>query len=138
MRHSPISFETVSVAFAAGTFHGAAAPDLNHPEFSSMQIKKLSREARTIPQFKRLADFYESRRRMYVRMAAEQLHSWANRNGGEKSRVDSTRNLYEHYLRQAAKSAAVCARYNRLVEAGLSISRSLGNESSPWPVEVAG
>lgn len=119
MSRSPLSFETVSVAFAAGTIHGAAAPDLEHPEFSSARIKKLSREARTIPQYKTLADFYETRRRMYVRKAAEQMHSLPKRKDALSVCADSGRNLYEHYLRQAAKSAASCARYNRLVNSAV-------------------
>jgi hypothetical protein len=120
MIRRPLSFETVSVAFVAGTIHSAVAPNLDHPEFSSARIRKLSREARTVSQFKTLADFYETRRRMYVRKAAEQMHSLSKRNGAAKASDDPGRNLYEFYLRQAAKSAAICGRYNRLVDSTVS------------------
>lgn len=120
MIRRPLSFETVSVAFVSGTIHSAVAPSLDHPEFSSARIRKLSREARTVSQFKTLADFYETRRRMYVRKAAEQMNSLSKRNGAAKVSDDPGRNLYEFYLRQAAKSAAVCGRYNRLVDSTVS------------------
>jgi hypothetical protein len=119
MRRSPLSFETVSIAFAPGTLHSAVIPNLDHPEFSSVRVIKMAREARTVPQYKILANFYEARRRMYIGKAAEQMRVWTIRSAGATgasgpSLNDSARNLYEYYLRQAAKSAVMCARYTRL------------------------
>ena len=79
MVRRPLSFETVSVAVVAGTIHSSVALDLDHPQFGSARIRRLSREARTASQCKTLANFYETRRRMYVRKAAEQMHSLSKR-----------------------------------------------------------
>ena len=95
MVRRPLSFETVAVAFVAGTIHSAVALDLDHPQFGSARIRRLSREARTASQCKTLANFYETRRRMYVRKAAEQMHSLSKRNGAARASDDRGRNLYE-------------------------------------------
>ena len=121
MRRSILTFEIVALAFSAGTSYASPAPAPDRPQFTSSQIRQMTRDAKTPEQFTELADFYQTRRRMYVRLASEEMAEWTRRNTiltplSEKwpTPSDSARNLYEYYLHQAAKSAALANRYSRL------------------------
>jgi hypothetical protein len=87
----------------------------------------MAREAQTPQQYAALADYYQARRRMYVRMASAEMAEWSRRSAmttplSEKwpRPADSARNLYEYYLHQAAKSASTAARYSRLADQAMA------------------
>jgi len=124
MKSRVLAIEVVLLAFTAGSFHTPVYAQSAVPHYSSSQIRRMVRTARTAQQYGTLADYYEVQRRMYVRKAAEEMHLWADRSEmmtplSEKwpRPVDSARNLYEYYLYKAARSAALCARYNKLADA---------------------
>lgn len=122
MRPNLLAFEIVALAFAATpAYTRAVAQDL--PQYSPAQVRQMAREARTAQQYGELADYYQMRRRMFVRKAAEEMDEWARRNAvitplSEKwpRPVDSARNLHDYYVYQAAKSAAASARYSKLAD----------------------
>lgn len=119
MKRGFLAFEVVALAFAAGPAYAHVEHPEQPREFTPAQVRDMARAASTPEQFSDLADFYQARRRMFVRKAAEAMDLWAQRNAvitplSEKwpRPVDSARNLYEYYLHQAAKSAATAARYS--------------------------
>jgi hypothetical protein len=82
------------------------------------------REAHTIEQYTVLADYYATQQRVYKRKAAEEMHLWALRSEMvnplyEKwpRPVDSSRNRYEYFEYEVSRSAAQCAKFNRLADA---------------------
>lgn len=121
MRRGVLAFEIVALAFAAGPGYAQTARAEEPPQYTAAQIRDMARAAHTPDQYSELADYYQARRRMFVRQASEEMDLWAQRNAvitplSEKwpRPVDSARNLYDSYLYQAAKSAARAARYSDL------------------------
>jgi hypothetical protein len=116
----PIVFLAMS-----GTIGSAAATaSADKPEYTSAQIRKMIREAHTVQQYTVLADYYQTRQRMYQRKAAEEMHLWSERNAVispvmEKwpRPVDSARNLHDYYEHMADDSAAKVAHFNHLADA---------------------
>ncbi|MFZ0394621.1 MAG: hypothetical protein WCF17_02135 [Terracidiphilus sp.] len=118
MRRGLLAFEVVALAFAIGPGYAQVARAEEIPQYSAAEIRNMARAAQTPEQYTQLADYYQARRRMYVRKAAEEMDLVIQRNAvftslSEKwpRPVDSARNLYDYYLYQAAKSAATAARY---------------------------
>jgi hypothetical protein len=102
----------------------AAATPGDRPEYTTAEIRQMAQDARTVQQFAVLADYYQTRRRMYQHKAAREMDLWAERNTvmtplSEKwpRPVDAARNLYEYYLQMADESASLVERYNRLADA---------------------
>ena len=121
MRRGLLAFEVVALAFAAGPAYAHVAHAEEPPDLTPAQVRDMARSAQTPDQYGQLADFYQARRRMYVRKASEAMDLWARRNAvitplSEKwpRPVDSARDLYYYYLYQAAKSAATAQRYSDL------------------------
>jgi hypothetical protein len=121
MRRGLLAFEVVALAFAAGPGYAQMAHAEEPPDLTPAQIRDMARSAHTPEQYTQLADYYQARRRMYVKKASETMDLWARRNAvitplGEKwpRPVDSARDLYDYYLHQAAKSAATAQRYSNL------------------------
>jgi hypothetical protein len=115
----PIVFLAISATAASAV---ATAP-ADKPEYTSAQIRKMIREAHTVQQYTVLADYYQTRRRMYQRKAAEEMHLWAERNAiispvSEKwpRPVDSARNLHDYFENMADDSAAKVAHFNQLAD----------------------
>jgi hypothetical protein len=115
---------TLTFTLSIGLSSAAATAPGDRPEYSTAEIRQLARDAHTVQQFSALADYYQTRRRMYQRMAAHEMHLWAERNAvmtplSEKwpRPVDAARNLYEYYLQMADESASLVERYNKLADA---------------------
>ena len=75
-----LAFAVLIVSLAAAVDSAAAVTPTDKPEYTNAQIHKLAREARTVQQFTVLADYYQTRRRMYQHRAAEEMHLLAERN----------------------------------------------------------
>jgi len=123
MRNNILAFEVVALAFAAGPTYALTAPENQKLEYSSVQVREKIRDARTPQQYSELADFYQTRRRTFVRKASEEASEWARRKSGISpiseewpAPTDEARNLYGYFLRQAAKAASNAARYSRLAD----------------------
>lgn len=123
MKRGWLTFEVVALAFASGPLYAQVASADMPADYTPAQIRALARVAHTPEQYTQLADYYQQRRRSFVRKASEEMDLWATRNTViaplmEKwpRPVDSARNLYGYYLHQAAKSAATAARYSDLAD----------------------
>ena len=123
LRRTTLVSAFLIAALAAGLKSAGAATPGDKPEYTPAQIHKMAREARTVQQFTVLADYYQTRRRIFQRRAAEEMHLWAERNAvitplSEKwpRPVDSSRNRYEYYEQMADESAALVERYNKLAD----------------------
>lgn len=121
MRRGLLAFEVVALAFATGPGYAQTARAKEPPQYTAAQIRDMARTSHTPDQYSELADYYQSRRRMFVHKASEEMDLWAQRNAvitplSQKwpRPVDSARNLYDYYIYQAAKSAARAARYSDL------------------------
>ena len=107
------------------------------PRYTSAQIRRIAREAHTVEQYTQLADYYQTKHRLYPKRAAEMMGEWARRNEViaplyEKypHPVDSARNLHEYYRYEAVQASAKVALYNRLAdEVGAQAS---SNWSEQW------
>lgn len=124
LRRRLIASATVVVVIASAAGLAAAATLDDRTEYTNAEIRQLARHAHTPQQFAVLADYYQTRRRMYQRMAAREMNLWAERNAvmtplSEKwpRPVDAARNLYEYYRQMADQSAALVERYNKLADA---------------------
>ena len=124
LRRTLLAFAALIVTFAFAEGSAAATTPADKPEYTPAQIRKMAHEARTVGQFTVLADYYQTRKRLYERKAAEEMHLWAERNAqitplSEKwpRPVDSAHNLYDYYEQMASESAAMVERYNKLADA---------------------
>src|SRR5579863_2545034 len=123
LRRTLLAFAVLIVTLTVVLHPAVASTVGDKPEYTSAQIRKMAREAHTVQQFTVLADYYQTRRRMYQRKAAEEMHLWAERNAmitplSEKwpRPVDSARNLYDYYEHMADESAALVEHYNKLAD----------------------
>jgi hypothetical protein len=125
LRRTLLSFAVLVVALTAGTVPAAASTrPSDNPDYTPAQVRKMAREAHTVQQYTVLADYYQTRQRMFKRKAAEEMHLWAQRNAvitplSEKwpRPVDSARNLYDYYVAMENDSAAKVAHFNQLADA---------------------
>jgi hypothetical protein len=126
LRRTLLSFATLVVAIAAaGAVPAVAATrPSDDSDYTPAQIHKMVRQAHTVQQYTVLADYYQTRQRMFKRKAAEEMHLWAERNAvitplSEKwpRPVDSARNLYDYYVAMENDSAAKVAHFNQLADA---------------------
>jgi len=113
----------VAAMFAPVLANAATRPASDQPQYTSVQIRRMAREAHTVEQYTQLIDYYQSQHRLYQRKAAEMMGEWARRNEViaplyEKypRPVDSARNLYEYYQYEATQASAKVALYNRLAD----------------------
>ena len=112
------------VILSVGSGSASATTPGDQPEYTSAQIRKMAKEARTVQQFTVLADYYQTQRRAYQRKAAEEMHLWAERSAqitplSEKwpRPVDSSRNRYEYFEHMADESAGMVDHYGKLADA---------------------
>jgi hypothetical protein len=124
LRRTLLSFAVLVVALSTGAGPVAAATrPSDNPDYTPAQIRKMAREAHTVQQYTLLADYYQTRQRMFKRKAAEEMHLWAERNAvmtplSEKwpRPVDSAHNLYDYYVAMENDSAAKVAHFNQLAD----------------------
>ena len=124
LRHTSLACAILTLTLIVGVQPASAVTDGDKPVYTSAQVRKMAREAHTAGQFTMLADYYQTRKRMYQRKAAEEMHLWAERNAvitplSEKwpRPVDSSRNRYEYFEHMADESAAQAERYDKLADA---------------------
>jgi len=122
MRYCATAICALIIAVTTNVYATDKAP-VDRPEYTSAQIRKMAREAHTVEQFTVLADYYATRRRMYKRKAAEEMHLWAERSAvitplSEKwpRPVDSARNLYDYYEYEANEAAIEQTKYSKLAD----------------------
>jgi hypothetical protein len=119
MKHSALPFEVVALAFADYPRPSQIVSSGEAHDYSAEDLKRLSRQARTRAQCLHLADFYQSRRRMWIKHALEELDRLESGDRAERSPRSEAApehgrgDVYQYHLRQAAKSAAHSMRYLR-------------------------
>ena len=120
MKDTALPFEVVALAFADSPRPSRPLLSGDTYNYSPKELKTLSREARTRAQCLHLADFYQARRRMWIKQALEQLDRLESGNRADAADGASAtpiaaaaQSAYQYHLRQAAKSAAHSMRYLR-------------------------
>lgn len=113
-------FLSVTTPILPATEHTSS----DDPQYTSAQIRKLSREARTAEQFGELADYYAIRQRMFKRKAAEAMDLWAQRNAvitplSEKwpRPVDSAKARYDYFEYEVNRCGELSRKYSRMADA---------------------
>jgi hypothetical protein len=81
----------------------------------------MTRDARTPEQYKNLASTYAKQQAYFLRVAAEEKAEWQRRsqnivsiNAKYPRPVDSARNLYEYYVREASEAGTFSAKYDQM------------------------
>jgi len=123
MRRILFTLAMAAAVFAPQLANATTRPASDQSQYTSAQIRRMTRDAHTVEQYTLLADYYQTQHRLYRRKAAEMMGEWARRNEGiaplyenYPRPVDSARNLYEYYHYEAVQAFAKVALYSRLAD----------------------
>jgi hypothetical protein len=122
MRRSFLAVGIMALALSsAGQARGGVSTSSDGDHYSQAALKQMTRDARTPEQYKNLASTYAKQQAYFLRVAAEEKAEWQRRsqnivsiNAKYPRPVDSARNLYEYYVREASEAGTFSAKYDQM------------------------